>query len=125
MYVMISNPTFTRKEVLKLAIDVTTTLKDFEAFKTKIERKIKKIQEVRGLLFDIRKTGKDLKNSLPELPEEKLREVQKKPEIKEKPEVKKEIPKKIGKPALEKPVSKEEDALTRELMEIQRKLKSL
>ena len=119
MYVSIGNPVFFRKEILENAIDATEMLKDYERFKSVRERKTKKLQELRGLLDDMKKTNKDLLNSLPQLPEEKPREERVVP--KQKVEVLKEV--KIEPPKI--PMSREEQDLTRELLEIQRKLKSL
>ena len=123
MYVSIENHLSLRKEILKNAIDATEMLKNYEYFKSVRDRKTKKLQELRGLLNDIKKTNKDLINSLPELPEEKSREekVTQKITQKEKAEEPKEI--KIEPPKI--PMSREEQDLTKELMEIQRKLKSL
>ncbi|MBU0929600.1 MAG: hypothetical protein KJ623_00840 [Nanoarchaeota archaeon] len=125
MYVYIENPVSFRKEILENAINTTTILKYYESLKIIRERKVKKIQEIRGLVLDMKKTNKSLINSMPELPEEKPKEIkEEKKEIHEKKEVKtveKQI--KIEPPKVH--VSREEDQLTREIMDIQRKLKSL
>ena len=122
MYVSIENPVSFRKEILENAIHATEILKDYEHFKLTRDRKTKKLQELRGLVFDMRKTYKDLKNSLPELPEEKTEE-QKEVAKKELPKVIEEKPVKVEPPKV--PVSREEDSLTKELMDIQRKLRAL
>lgn len=123
IYVSIDNPTSFRKEILERAIHVTEILKDYERYKLIRERKTKKLQELRGLVFDMRKTRKSLINSLPALPEEKEKKEQKE-EVVEKEEVKKiEKPVKIEPPKVH--VSREEDSLTNELMEIEKKLRSL
>lgn len=121
MYVYIEDPTSFRKEILKNAIEVTTTLKHFEEFKITRDRKTKKLQELRNLLLDAKKKQKELLKDLPALPEEKTKEVPEKKEVAEKV-VKKEIVE-IEPPKVV--VSKEEDKLLKELNDIQRKLKEL
>ncbi|MDD5650404.1 MAG: hypothetical protein PHF86_08330 [Candidatus Nanoarchaeia archaeon] len=122
MYVNIENSISFRKEILETAIDVTGILKNYEEYKYTKDRKSKKLQELRGLLLDAKKTFREMNKNLPELPEEKVVE----PKTEKQIEVKKEIPKEEVK--IEEPkvvVSKEEDKLTKELMEIQKKLKTL
>ena len=121
-YVSLENPISFRKEILEDAIHATEMLKDYEHFKLTRDRKTKKLQELRGIVFDMRKTYKDLKSSLPELPEEKTEE-QKEVEKKELPKEIEEKPVKVEPPKVA--VSREEDALTKELMDIQRKLRAL
>jgi len=123
MYVSIENPISFRKEILGDAVLATEILKDYEHFKSVRDRKTKKLQELRGLVFDMRKTYRDLKNSLPGLPEEKTSEESKELKREEAPKKKEEKPVKIEPPKV--PVSREEDALSKELMDIQRKLNSL
>ena len=120
MYVYIEDPVSFRKEILKNAIEVTTTLKHFEEFKVTRDRKTKKLQELRNLLLDAKKKQRELLKDLPALPEEKTKEVPEKKEVIEKV-VKKEV--EIEPPKIV--VSKEEDKLLRELNDIQRKLKEL
>ena len=120
MYVYIEDPVSFRKEILKNAIEVTTTLKHFEEFKVTRDRKTKKLQELRNLLLDAKKKQRELLKDLPALPEEKAEEVPEKKEVIEKV-VKKEV--EIEPPKIV--VSKEEDKLLKELNDIQRKLKSL
>jgi hypothetical protein len=122
MYVNIEDSISFRKEILETAVDVTGVLKNYEEYKYTRDRKSKKLQELRNLLLDAKKTFRELNKNLPSLPEEKIIEPkteQKLVEIKEKPveEVKIEEPKVV--------VSKEEDKLTKELMEIQKKLRTL
>ncbi|MBS3154950.1 hypothetical protein J4404_00440 [Candidatus Woesearchaeota archaeon] len=120
MYVYIEDPVSFRKEILKNAIEVTTTLKHFEEFKVTRDRKTKKLQELRNLLLDAKKKQRELLKDLPALPEEKTKEVPEKKEVIEKV-VKKEV--EIEPPKIV--VSKEEDKLLKELNDIQRKLKEL
>lgn len=121
MYVFIDNPISFRKSILERAIHITEILKDYERYKLIREKKTKKLQELRGLVFDMKKTRKSLINSLPALPEEKEREEE---EVVEKEEVKKiEKPVKIEPPKIH--VSREDDDLSKELMEIEKKLRSL
>jgi len=122
MYVFVNNPVNLRKEILRNAIDATEMLKNYEHFKSIRERKTKKLQELRGLLYDMKKTNKGLLNSLPQLPEEKPKQAREEKTI---PKAKVEEPKEIKIEPPKIPVSREEQDLTRELMEIQKKLKNL
>lgn len=125
MYVSIEAPIKFRKEILESAVDVTTVLKTYEDYKILRDKKTKKLIELKGTLLDIKKVYRNLIKDLPELPEEKKPIEEKEVKVDKVKEIKTEEPKEVKIEPPKVHVSREEDQLTKELMDIQKKLRNL
>ena len=119
MHVMLPNPIYIRKEVLRTAIEDTKLLKHFEDMKEIREKKVMYLERLGKSMGDMNLLMKDFHHVLPKIEEEK-KEV--------KPQAKPVVKPEIKKPAVAKPKViplPQKSKIDMELEEIERKLENI
>lgn len=113
MFVRISNPTQVRKDLLKSALDSTSLIKHFNSIKEIRDEKSELIEDLKIEMEKIKKLTSSAEKKLPKVHEEKSKKDSKHKKI-EKKEVKEH-----------KKRDTEEENLASEIMDIEKKLRSL
>ena len=119
MHVMLANPVYVRKEVLRTAIDATKLQKYFEDTKETREKKVIYLDRLNKKMGDLSLLAKNLHHLLPKVEEEK-KEVKKEIKPIVKPEIKKPV---VAKPKL--PPAPQKSKIDLELEEIEKKLENI
>ncbi len=115
MFIKLENPTALRREILKTALDATSLVKYFSSLKEMNKEKVENINNLKSKLEELVKATNTLEKRLP-LPEEEKQSKKEKISPKNKDtKIKSKSPVHL----------KEEDSVTKELEDIERKLRSL
>ncbi len=117
MFVQLNKPNELRKSILRSALDTTTLLKDFDNIKEIKEEKYGAMENLIGRLKEIKKLSNKMEKHLPKVEIEKPEKRKIKPEKKGK--------KQFTEKKISKKISSEDDALAEEIMNIEKKLKSI